>query len=204
MHYSFILPLAAAAMQLFGMTTARAISGASTLEVRSEANALVVRSEGANILDHVVPFPFEDNEENERELERVFDAIVNVPDNVLEAGQDRVKAWVAEVLDKNKDNDSGNDNDKRTVDLVERQSLASILACAYELGKWVVENVGAGKFRRVKELISLLGGARRVAKLLLSAKGWREVRAIGGPYLVELVEILTGAGGVVEACFGWV
>ena len=76
---------------------------------------------------------------------------------------------------------------------------------ALEIVKAIAENgFPIAKLRRFKDLITLLGGAKAVAKMLLKAKSIKEFITIGGPELVEMGELLLGLRGVVDACFSWV
>ena len=58
--------------------------------------------------------------------------------------------------------------------------------------------------RRFKDLITRLGGARTVARMLLRATTLNDFLVIGGPLLKEVGEILLGLKGVVGTCFSWI
>ncbi|KAL8635479.1 MAG: hypothetical protein Q9226_009353, partial [Calogaya cf. arnoldii] len=78
----------------------------------------------------------------------------------------------------------------------------------FQIGKCALAIVGAiaenafpiAKLRRLRALIKELGGARKVAKMLLKAKSIKEMIAIGGPELADIAEILLGVQKVVAEC----
>ena len=55
----------------------------------------------------------------------------------------------------------------------------------------------------IVELIKALGNAKDVAKMLLKARSWKELIAIGGAPAARLAEELLGIRPVVDACFGF-
>jgi hypothetical protein len=59
------------------------------------------------------------------------------------------------------------------------------------------------KLRRIKDLMKAIGSAKDIAKMLLKAKSWAELKAIGGVHLMKLAEELAGLQGVVDACFSF-
>lgn len=53
------------------------------------------------------------------------------------------------------------------------------------------------------ELIKAIGNAKAVGKMLLKARSWKQLVAIGGAPLAKLAEELLGIRPVVDACFGF-
>ncbi|KAL8657481.1 MAG: hypothetical protein Q9226_001875 [Calogaya cf. arnoldii] len=144
----------------------------------------------------VIPFPFPESQAPV--LEDALSKIESIPDTVLDEGKYAAAEWL-----KSAENDT---NVVTTRALIEgRQSWIAIVKCALEITKAVVENgFPLAKLRRFKELISLLGGAKAVAKMLLKAKTLKEFLIIGGAELAEIGQMLLGLRGVVNACFDWV
>lgn len=187
MHYSTILTAGIAALGFSTSSLGLNIPVESSLEARAEPHA------------NVTPFPFD--EAHASALENAFEAIASIPDDVLDSGEDALKAWintheaVPEVSTRSASLEA---------DLEPRQSLFHILACAGAIIKAIAENAfPISKLRRLRELIKALGGARKVAKLLLKAKSFHEILIIGGPELEHIAEILLGISDVAQACFSF-
>ena len=142
--------------------------------------------------DSLIPFPFD--EAHIGYIDSTFETIASIPPSVLDDGSEAVKQWFLT-------------HEPATTQpaLEKRQGWFQVAKCAYEIGLAIVSNaLGLSDLKRIKELIEALGGAKAVAKMLLKAKSIRELIVIGGPELVEIVEILSGLDGVIGACFGWV
>ncbi|KAG6995766.1 hypothetical protein G7Y79_00042g078710 [Physcia stellaris] len=191
MHYSTIFTAFVATLQLSSTGLALSIPQTNTLEVRAEDNTTAI-----------TPFPFD--EANADIIEHAFDAITDIPDSVLDAGEDALKQWLGTHNSTTLQLTARAPTTLNPTPLEPRQSLLHILKCAGAILKAVAENAfPLSKLRRLKELIKFLGGARKVAKMLLRAKTFRQLLVIGGPELVELAEILLGVGGVVHSCFSF-
>lgn len=200
MHYQLILPVAFA-VQLLGTTSAMAIaSGSPDLDFSSPASGLQARAEDA-ALDHIAPFPFPDDDDSAAQLEKAFDAIVNVPDSVLKAGAGPTKDWFKDQFPEA----FRDEHDKRDPELAPRVSVAAVAACVFQLVKFIAENgpLPELKILRIKRLVNLLGGTTAAVKALLKARTYRELIIIGGPNLEALAKELLGYGGVATACFAW-
>ncbi|KAI4209340.1 MAG: hypothetical protein LQ351_007732 [Letrouitia transgressa] len=182
MLFSTLFTTAVAALQLTPVVTAHAIPKAEAVAAPAETKELI-------------PFPFD--EAHASYIEDAFDTIASIPDPVFDEGEEAVKQWVL--------NHSANPNlNTRNTSLAPRQGWLQVAKCAYAIGKAIVENaIPLSKLRRIKELIGLLGGAKKVAKMLLKAKGIKEFIIIGGPELAELAEILLGIQDIVSDCFSF-
>lgn len=180
MLYSIILSAAVAALQLGQTAMGSAIPSPFGLAIRDGPDT-----------SEIVPFPF-DEYDDETPITKSFEAIINIPDEKLDAGEDAVKGWVSGQLDLQ----------SRDLELEERQLWLSILKCAATIAKTIAEGAfPIAKLRRIKDLIKFLGGARKTARMLLKAKSFKQLLAIGGPELVELGEILFNVQSIAVSCF---
>lgn len=210
MLYSTIISLTVAALQFSQNSLAYAIPEAAPID-------LIER--GVVPADHskVIPFPFDDDDAPT--LEHAFGLIHNIPDHVFDAGEGAVKDWiqhhgghpshhknqVREAAAAAEANAEADTSASASVSEIEARSWLAVAKCALAIGQAIIENeIPIAKLRRLKELIKLLGGAKKVAKLLLKAKSLRQLLVIGGPELAELGEILLGYQAIVGACFSWI
>lgn len=208
MHFATLLPYYALSILQFSPTPL--VSGMPA------SPALQSR----DLADHgITPFPF--SEADISQIESVFSTLESVPDDVLQGDDATLRAWISQhsqvppppasppsrLAVREPDPPSSTDlttrsnypNDLETRDIA---LWIQIGKCAFEIGKAIAENVFPGlKLRRAIELIRSIGGARKVAKMLLKAKSLKELIAIGGPELVELAEIFLGITDVARACF---
>lgn len=183
MHYTAILSLGLAALHFSSTTLGLSIPNVNSVQARAEDHA------------NVIPFPFDEAQFGP--IEQAFDAITSIPDSVLDEGEEALNAWFTT-------HGAVPSLSVRESVLEERQSLFQIAQCAAAIIKAIAENaLPISKLRRIKELIKLLGGARKVAKLLLKAKTFKQVIIIGGPELQEIAEILLGLTDVVNDCFSF-
>ncbi|KAL8890020.1 MAG: hypothetical protein Q9192_005933 [Flavoplaca navasiana] len=183
MHYSTILSVALTTLTFTPSVLTTAIPKPVDL-------APARRAESAE----AVPFPFDEAQSGY--LEEAFHMIEDIPDSVLDDGDEAVKAWAKEHQPPS--------HLAVRAELAPRQDWAQIASCAFEIGKAILENLWpVSKIRRIRDLIKFLGGARAVAKMLLKAKTFKQLIIIGGPELQELAEILLGVQAVVNACFSF-
>ena len=143
------------------------------------------------------PFPFEDTFSNTAQLTSAFALIEAIPDEVLDDGDEAVHNWIeqhgAEYLP-----------GIPKGDLQERQLWIQIAECVFEIGKTLAENAfPVAKLRRLKDLVKGFGGAYQVAKKLIKAKKFSDLKYLGGSELVELGQILLGVKDVIGACFSF-
>ncbi|KAI4190968.1 MAG: hypothetical protein L6R41_000418 [Letrouitia leprolyta] len=187
MHYTTFLPVVLTTFTITPSILTHAIPKPVAL-TPAPINGLAIRADA-----QPVPFPFD--EADAGYLEDAFESIASIPNSVLDAGPEAVKQW---ALAHNPSAQS------KSRDLVERQGWIQVAKCAYAIGKAILENaLPISKLRRIKELIELLGGAKKVAKMLLKAKSIKEMLIIGGPELEELAEIFLGITDVVNDCFSF-
>lgn len=166
-----------------------------------------------------IPFPFDDTEDNINTLGAALDFLANIPtdnNNSTPTTQEGLHAWAhahkgdyfTTTNSTSDDNDGSgftpkhhhHDHSHSVAALEARFDFLKIAACAAEIAKVILENaIPLGELLKVKRLIEALGGAYRVAKLLVKAKSLAELYAISNN-MQELVEILLGVAGVVGAC----
>ena len=146
---------------------------------------------------NTILFPFDDNFESRAELTGAFALIEAIPDALLDAGDDAaVHTWIEEH--------SAEYLPSAPSSLQERQLWIQIAKCVFEIGKMLAENAfPVAKLRRLKDLVKGLGGAYQVAKKLIKAKKFGDLKYFGGSELVELGQILLGGKDVIGACFSF-
>ncbi|KAL8685911.1 MAG: hypothetical protein Q9218_007469 [Villophora microphyllina] len=193
MQYSCLFP-----------TVLAALSFAPTVLI----NAAAVGNVAAPVLapratdQTLVPFPFDEADSNY--LEDAFSTIISIPDSVLDNGQEAVKDWVL-AHQSTSPYQTTPQPQERSVNLIERQGWLQVAKCAWAITQAIIENaLPISKLRRVRELIEAIGGVKKTAKLLLKAKGLRDLYAIGGPELAQLGEIFLGVTGIIGPCFSWI
>lgn len=214
MLYSTLLSAAVVALQFSQTTLAFAIPDSVDLMTRS------VDLDD----DKIVPFPYD--EDDALEIEDVFAQIESIPDGTFDQGEQAVSDWI-----KNHSKGGGG-NKPRAVDsletreaepeaepeanpeprpestavevAIEKRSWIAVAKCALAIVQAIAENeIPIAKLRRIKELVKLLGGAKKTAKLLLKAKSIKQLLVIGGPELAELGQILFNFRSIVGACFSF-
>lgn len=214
MLYSTLLSAAVVALQFSQTTLAFAIPDSVDLMTRS------VDLDD----DKIVPFPYD--EDDALEIEGVFAQIESIPDETFDQGEQAVSDWIKNHRK------GGGDNKPRAVDsletreaepeaepeanpepqpestavevAIEKRSWIAVAKCALAIIQAIAENeIPIAKLRRIKELVKLLGGAKKTAKLLLKAKSIKQLLVIGGPELAELGQILFNFRSIVGACFSF-
>lgn len=214
MLYSTLLSAAMVALQFSQTTLAFAIPDSADLMTRSE-------DQDDN---NIVPFPYDDGDAPE--LEDTFALIESIPDEIFDQGGQAVSDWI-----KNQSKGGGG-NKPRAFDsletreaepeaepeanpepqpestavevAIEKRSFIAIAKCVLAILQAIAENeIPIAKIKRIKELIKLLGGAKKTAKLLLKAKSIKQLLVIGGPELAELGQILFNFRSIVGACFSF-
>lgn len=214
MLYSTLLSAAMVALQFSQTTLAFAIPDSVDLMTRSE-------DQDDN---KIVPFPYDGDDAPE--IENAFALIESIPDETLDQGEQAVSDWI-----KNQ-RKGGGGNKPRAFDsletreaepeaepeanpepqpestavevAIEKRSWIAVLKCAIAIAQAIAENeIPIAKLKRIKELVKLLGGAKKTAKLLLKAKSIKQLLVIGGPELAELGQILFNFKGIVGACFSF-
>lgn len=205
MLYSTLLSTAVVALQFSQTTLAFAIP---------ESVDLMIRSKDLDD-DKIVPFPYD--EADAPEIEETFDLIENIPDETFDQGDQAVKDWIKNysqggnkprainsLATREADPEPQPENTAVEEVAIETRSFIAIAKCALAILQAIAENeIPIAKLRRIKELVKLLGGAKKTAKLLLKAKSIRQLLVIGGPELAELGEILFNYRSIVGACFSF-
>lgn len=146
-------------------------------------------------------------------LEGLLGAIDEIPDEVLEKGDEALHQWLVEHGLR-----AGNENLKRddgseaqaaeNLSLLQRGELAA-RASLWKIAKCVASIVQvlattaipAAKILRIKKYIKALGGAKDAVKLLLGATTKAEKLKAGGEILVHLSAELLGISTVKKNCF---
>lgn len=191
MHFS-TLAAAASALLLFQTITASPITSPISPTEVARRGQLLERDESPHDLylkdddDHIIF----------AELERVFAAIEEIPDDVLEDGDDATDAWMVEHGYRSHD-------DKRAVidRAVEDRAFWDVARCAGAIGAFIASNVlGAAKLLRIKQYIAALGGIRKSAELLLKASTNAERLQQGGEVLALLAAEILGFSLVSNNC----
>lgn len=145
MHYSTILSVALATLTFTPSVLTSAIPNPVGLAPARRAEAA-----------EVSVFPFD--EADAAYLEEAFQVIEDIPDSVLDDGDEAVKAWA----------NAHKPNPQHAVrsELAPRQGLVQIAKCALAIVTAIAENAfPIAKLRRLRDLVKLLGGARAVAKV---------------------------------------
>lgn len=207
MLYSTLISAAVLALQFSHTTLAFAIPDSVDLMIRSQD-----RDD-----DKIIPFPYDDDDAPQ--IVEAFQAIEDMPDDVLDKGDKAVKDWINNYR---KSGGGGGGNKPRAVDdtletrdagpestaavdvPLEKRSWLAVAKCALAILQAIAENeFPIAKLRRIKAIVKLLGGAKKTAKMLLKAKSLRQLLVIGGPELAELGEILFNFRSIVGACFSF-
>lgn len=137
----------------------------------------------------------------EAELERVFGVIEEIPDEVLEQGDEATDKWLVEHgyrATPDKRDLSGQDLEDR--DLADR-GFWDVTKCVGAIAAFIASNlIGAAKILRIKKYIEALGGLRRSAELLLKASTPAERLREGGEILALLAGEILGTSMVSNNC----
>lgn len=197
MLYTSLLTIGLAALHLTPQSLASTIPSSLSLAPRA-----------AETNNFIIPFPFDEDDPDAGELEKVFAIINDIPDSVIDEGGPAIKKWVESQTDLAARSittttdiavrSAEAEAEAMAAELEPRQGLLKVLACAGAILKAVAEN--AVPIGKVRALIRTIGGVRKAAKVLLKARSFVEVLALGGPEAVELLEILLGVTDVVKAC----
>jgi len=191
---------------LSAATLASAAAVPEPLEQRAELTARVTQNPG------FVPFPFDESQADA--IIPFFSLIENIPDSVLDQGEDAVHEYIihggslaqgAPVPAPPAAATTVKPSVPATtlvtsVKLMARQSWISITNCALQLGLFLASNLlPGGKILKLRSLIKAAGGAREVAKALLKARSWADLAA-HGEAIQEIADILFGFSDVAKAC----
>lgn len=190
MLFSTILTWLASATVLLQTSTATAIPVSGELVSRDNSTS-----------ENIVPFPFD--EKNTPYLASTFDVITSIPNSVIQQGDAAVKQWIKDHTSSQPPvSSSTRDLHLRDSDLEARQSWWNIANCVWTILTVIAsDEFPLAKILRIKQLISDLGGAWAVAKMVLRAKSLADLIWLGGQELKDLVDLLLGVDSIQGACF---
>jgi hypothetical protein len=143
-------------------------------------------------------------EDHLQEVERVFDLFDQIPDDVDTLPENDARNYLTEYFNHVAVPPSPSDAPSGEID--ERSLLAprdwwQIAKCAWEIGVGLAGAFPPARIFRIKAIIHAMGGAKKAATQLIKAGSIAEARRLGGPLLVELIDILINFQGVATACF---
>ncbi|KAF7511792.1 hypothetical protein GJ744_003523 [Endocarpon pusillum] len=125
------------------------------------------------------------------ELEKVFSTIEEIPDEVLEKGDDETDKWLVE-------HGYRAQHDKRDL---EDRDFFDVAKCVAAITAFVGSNaIAAAKILRIKRYINSLGGIRKSAELLLKASNAEERLKYGGEALALLAGEILGTAIIANNC----
>ena len=194
MHFSALIATASAALFIPSIV-------ASPIAEPLASTGIAARSEapGRNHSSHDLYLKDDDDHLIGGELERVFGAIMEIPDEVLEDGEDATDKWLI-------GHGYRPPHDKRDVLDLESRELAErdiwdVLKCVGGISAFLATNTVAPlKLLRVKRYIKSLGGIREAAELLLKASTRAERLEVGGEVLELLAGEILGTALIADNC----
>jgi hypothetical protein len=141
-------------------------------------------------------------------LDRLLAAIDDIPDDILEQGDEALHKWLVEHGYREGNEKLKRDDDTDVLALLTRGELAA-RASIWKIAKCVASivqllattAVPAAKLLRIKKYIKALGGTKDAVKLLLGATTKAEKLKVGGEALVALAAELLGISTVKNNCF---
>lgn len=187
MHFTALFVAAASACFLLPTIVATPLSSPLGPTDLARRGQLLQRNEAP----HDLHFQDDDTDTVLNELEKVFSVIEEIPDEVLEEGDDATNEWMTE---------HGYRSTPEKRDLEERQ-LVEIAKCAAAIAAFIASNaIGAAKLLRIKKYIAALGGIRKSAELLLKASTNAERLQQGGEFLALLAGEILGFSLISNNC----
>lgn len=206
-----IITIAAA----FMATSAVALPAA---DVTADSKAVFARAEAA---DTAADFNF--TTDFDGPLNNLFATLEDIPDSVLEAGDDALDKWLVDhgvrepgaKLRRSESDEqppfvvkARGDGDDDTMSLFERSALQArvswwkVAKCVASIVQVLATTaIPAAKILRIKKYIEALGGAKQAVELLLKATSRAEKLKAGGEVLVNLAAELMGISSVKNNCF---
>lgn len=180
--------------------TAAALFGLASARPSPEKREL--QATAADIADPTANFNFSPLE---AALHTAFPQIEQIPDSVLESGDEATAKWLKE-----------NPFEKRSyvnvpVSLEERDDRSllqrgidwiKVAKCVATVTTAIATNViPAAKLLKIKKYIAELGGVKTAVQLLIGATTAAEKLKAGGQALLELSKIFLGVTAIKAACF---
>lgn len=183
MHFATLFAAASATL-LLPTIIATPVSSPVDLARRGEVLARDNAADELNLKD-------DDDHKVWAELERVFGAIEEIPDEVLEKGDDETDKWLVE-------HGYRAHHDKRDL---EDRGFFDVARCVAAIAAFIGSNaIAAAKILRIKKYIEALGGIRKSAELLLKASNAEERLKYGGEALALLAGEILGTGIIAKNC----
>ncbi|KAG7293522.1 hypothetical protein NEMBOFW57_003574 [Staphylotrichum longicolle] len=169
-----------------------------------------VEARGVTVTDAAANFNF--TTDFDFALDRLLAEIDEIPDEVLEQGDDALHKWLVDhghrAGNEKLKRDDSSEEAAANLSLLERGELAA-RASIWKIAKCVAAIVQllattaipAAKLLRIKKYIKALGGTKQAVKLLLGATTKAEKLKVGGQVLVSLAAELLGISTVKNNCF---
>lgn len=169
-----------------------------------------VEARGVTVSDAAANFNF--TTDFDFALDRLLAEIDEIPDEVLEKGDDALHKWLVDhghrAGNEKLKRDDSSEEAAANLSLLERGELAA-RASIWKIAKCVAAIVQllattaipAAKLLRIKKYIKALGGTKQAVKLLLGATTKAEKLKVGGQVLVSLAAELLGISTVKNNCF---
>ena len=181
-----------------------------TSPVASQRGAAALPASGPLLVrdEDVHDFHLKDDDDGRiyAEVERTFGVIHDIPDAVLEAGDEALQAW--KVDHGHQKREAGAEAlaaPAPAPELPDRSLLArgwwEVTKCAGAIAAFIASNaIGAAKLLRIKKYIEALGGVKKSAELLLKASTNAERLKEGGEALALLAGEILGTSLVANNC----
>ncbi|EJT50183.1 hypothetical protein A1Q2_04509 [Trichosporon asahii var. asahii CBS 8904] len=142
----------------------------------------------------------------ESALNTVFSQIEQIPDSVLESGDEATAAWLKENPFQKRDYVDVRVplNERSDVSVFEERGIdwGKVAKCVATVTSAIATNViPAAKLLKIKKYIAELGGVKTAIQLLIGATTTAEKLKAGGQALVELSKLFLGVTAIESACF---
>lgn len=199
-----------------GAFMAASVVALPAADVTADSKAVFARAEAA---DTAADFNF--TTDFDGPLNNLFATLEDIPDSVLEAGDDALDKWLVDhgvrepgaKLRRSESDEqppvvrARGDADE-TMTLFERSALQArvswwkVAKCVASIVQVLATTaIPAAKILRIKKYIEALGGAKQAVELLLKATSRAEKLKAGGEVLVNLAAELMGISSVKNNCF---
>ncbi|KAL8740941.1 MAG: hypothetical protein Q9190_006402 [Brigantiaea leucoxantha] len=132
-------------------------------------------------------------------LGHAINMVISIPDPVLESGPEAARQWI--LSGQYSSFNASFHSHSGTSVIVPRVGWIHIATCAMEISKAVIESqVPFMKLLQFREFIRALGGAKRMAEILLTAKSLKDLVYNEAPELAQLAAIGFGLRKVLKSC----
>lgn len=192
MHFINLIAMASASLLFLPATIASLITSPLGPAELARRGQMLARNDPG----HDLTFKDDDDHQVHAELEKVFGVLEDIPDEVLEEGDDATDKWMVE-------HGYRPEHAKRDLsgrDLVDRGAY-EIARCAAAIAAFIASNsIAAAKLLRIKKYVRALGGVRTAAELLLKATTVAERLQYGGEALALLAGEFFGTSLITNNC----